>query len=192
MTTVLHRIDAEELEAIVGLMGMFLHGECYAFAIALSRGTGWPMVGIMRDGVILHAGVRSASGVLYDARGYVSNEEFAAPFAVPGSYTLVAVTDDMLRAMRPVSEMGIGTASKMAQARWPDLPWRDAALKSRVEAFADALEKLSREHGLWIRGAVPGSHPVIAFAGDDEGGYALRPTGLTYTIDRYLVRNVRQ
>ena len=187
MTTVLESIDKGTLEAFHDIWaGMFLHGECYAFAIALSRGTGWPMVGLMRDNKIDHAGVRRPDGMIQDIRGAISEQDFARPFPVSPLHLLLPVTEDELRTVAPVHEMMIATASRIAQALWPDIPWKEDTLQSRVIAFADALEKLSRDHGFWIRGATPGSSPMIALSGDDEGGYELQPTGLGYTINRYL------
>ena len=187
MTTIFKELDTESHEALHDIYeGMFLHGECYAFAIALSRGTGWPMVGFMQGDVVWHAGVRRPDGMLHDVRGAVCAEEFGRPFDTP-SPLLIPVSEDMLRAIKPIGEMIIATASRIAQALWPDLPWKTDTLVVRVQAFAAALEKLCREHGFWIRGATPGSSPMIAVSGDDEGGYVLEPNGFMYTIDRYLV-----
>ena len=187
MTTILKELDTESRETLHDIYkGIFLHGECYAFAIALSRGTGWPMVGLLHGDALCHVGVRQPDGMLHDIRGAVSEEEFGEPFDTSSS-VLVPVTEDMLHAITPVGEMIIMTASRTAQALWPDLPWKENTLVVRVQTFAAALEKLCREHGFWIRGATPGNSPMIAVSGDDEGGYVLEPTGFTYTINRYLV-----
>lgn len=167
--------------------GIFLDGECYAFAIALHHGTGWPVAGLIYRDVIRHAAVERPDGLLQDVRGPVSREEFSKPFSISPPYEICVITEHDLYAAREIKPMAIDLASRMAQALWPDLPWRDG-LHKRAVAFLNDLEIISRKHGIWIRSAVPGSPPLLAQESNDEGGYVLSPTidALTYTIDRYF------
>ena len=170
--------------------GMFLDGECYAFAIALNEGLGWPMVGLMSGKEIRHAAVRRPDGKLHDARGPVSEQQFGHPFCFAPPYDLRTVTaEDLIRAGEPNGprKFSIDMARRTAEALWPELPWENS-LASKVSAFAEELEALSRKHGLWIRSSVPTAASMIAIGLDDEGGYELRPTvdGVTFTIDRYF------
>lgn len=189
MPTILHRLDENPSDHRMLhdlCRGIFLEGECYAFAIALHQGLGWPMVGLMRDGVIWHAGVRNPYGRIHDARGSLTEEGFCEYF--DGSPSDIRGIDiQELYAQRPVSELSIRRARRSAELLWPDLPWRDmTALK--VRAFAEELESVCRKHGFWIVGALPTALPRLFKGQGDEGGYEIRPTvdGNAFTIDRYL------
>ena len=166
----------------------FLDGECYAFAIALHRGLGWPMVGLKQGEVVRHAAVRSPAGELHDARGFISEEEFGRPFDCSPPYVLCEVSEKDLRAIRIVHSYTIDRARRMAEVWFPMLPWKDGGLVARISAFADELETLSRKHGFWIRAPFPAAPPVLAPDCGSEKGYALQPLsdGLTYAIDRYF------
>ncbi len=163
----------------------FLDGECYAFAIALHRGTGWPIIGLMNGEEIRHAAVQRPDGLFHDARGAVSEAEFVEPFGGIPPLTLRSLTEKDFEGIHyPHS---IHMARRLAEALWPELPWRDAKAE-KVTKFADALATLSRKHGVWIRSNVPGSPPMLAEGSGDEGGYVLTPTedGLAFSIDRYF------
>lgn len=183
--------DKESYETLHGLcLSVFLDGECYALAIALNRGLAWPMIGLMNGDEIRHVAVLSPDGRLHDARGYIFEKEFGQPFDLPGQQIIKVVTEkDLIIDGEPdmVRENTILMARKIAESLWPELPWKDT-FASRVSAFADELENLSRKHKLWIRSPVPASLPVIAVGDDDEAGYDLRPThdGMTFTIERYF------
>lgn len=167
-------------------IGGFLRGECYAFAIALHRGLGWPLVGLMQQGVAQHAGVRSPHGPLYDIRGPLSEHQFAAKYVNPPFY-FQELTEKDLYATRPIDDIVIRRARFVAEAIWPNLPWIDA-IAPKVKAFVDALEKLSREHGFWVSGATPIQMPILFAAEGDEDGYDVRVTmnGRHHTIERRL------
>ena len=166
MTTVIKRLEQEDLGFLHEMCrSIYLEGECYAFATALHRGLGWPMVGIMDfidstdKKVIRHVAVKSPDEILYDARGVVSDEELGVPFDLHSPYEMRTVTEDELvrdRETAEVRERSIRMAQKFAETLWPNLPWKES-FESRVKAFADALESLSREHELWIRSPVPAS-----------------------------------
>lgn len=190
MTTVFNKFEPgdEDWKMLHSIFsGKFLEGECYAFATALHQGLGWPIVGLMKEDVIWHAGVRSPEGVLRDVRGDLSEREFGSYFLTP-PFVLRDVLVADLYATRPIDGQFIKRARQMAEVLWPDLPWLDSAA-SRAIAFADELEVLSRKHGLWICGSVPADPPCLFQACGDEGGYQVRPMvgGFSHTIYRYLV-----
>jgi len=169
---------------------IFLDGECYAFAIALHRYTGLPLVGLIDQDTIRHAAVRCPEdGMLFDARGKVSEEEFREPFSKSPCCMLDSIEEKDLTEIRPVHETTIERAALTAGMLWPDLPWNKTSFLSRVRAFAKDLEEISCKHGIWIRAIVPGSPPILTQAFGDEGGYDVRPTldGQAFTIDRSLV-----
>jgi len=191
MPTIVRKLSREKRGFLHGACTtMFLDGMCYEFAIALHQGLGWPMVGLMKNAVVRHAAVMSPQEILCDVRGSFlpADERFGRPFSCVPPYDLSrGLIEEDLRAIRPINEHGISTARKMAEVIWPKLRWNDS-LASKVHAFADELEALSKKHGLWIRSSFPTTPPLLAIGMDDEGGYELRPTddGSTYSISRYL------
>jgi len=167
-------------------MSVYLHGECYAFAIALHRELGWPIVGLMHEGTVRHAMVqRPKDGRLFDARGSVPEGKVGKPFEISPPYNLAQVEERDLQAIQPVQEASIQWAVQVAEKLWPALPWRDS-LRERMRNFAEELETLSHKHGLWIRGSMPAQPPLLVPGNGDESGYALCPLadGSTYTIGR--------
>jgi hypothetical protein len=191
ITHTLRDIDPESIDVLHGMcVQIFLDGECYAFATALSEGLAWPMIGLMDGQVIRHVGVKSPEGNVYDARGHISEEVFANGFGLTPPYIVRTVIKEELGRVGESIEVranSVRLARKLAEAIWPELPWKES-LSSRVRAFADELETLSRKHGLWIRSAIPAAVPVIATGDTEEGGYKLLPTfdGCTFTIERYF------
>ncbi|HEY0947996.1 MAG TPA: hypothetical protein VGE53_00690 [Candidatus Paceibacterota bacterium] len=191
MPTVIHTLDEDrgDMEFLTFRFQLpYLEGECYAFAIALNQGLGWPLVGLMKGDEIWHAGVRAPNGKIYDARGPLTEEAFGGHF-MPPPHVIREVTEAELRATRPIADFSVQQARQFAEVNWPALPWQES-LASRIEAFASDLEVLSRKHGFWIDGPVPASLPLIIPGEGDEGGYELRLTvdGMKYTINRYLLR----
>ena len=166
---------------------IFLDGECYALAMAASQGTGWPMVGLMEDGVIRHALVQRPDGLLHDVRGPVEVADAGKPFGIK-SPDIRPITEADLLARRPVDN--IGFALKVAMALWPDLPWREGTMHARVLAFTTELEEVCRRHGIWLRGHVHTMPPVLAEAFGDEAGYTITTTddGMAYQINRRFSR----
>ena len=142
----------------------YLHGFCYLFAEALHQGLGWPMLGIEGPGgTIPHAAVQCPDGRLFDARGYVTHEEFGRPFGfnLPDGLSagkimrLRQVTGTELAAFDEIPaearERGIAQARVMAEMVWPDLPWL-ASIFAPASDFAAELEALCRKHGVWVCG----------------------------------------
>jgi hypothetical protein len=170
-----------------------IDGPCYELSIALHRGLGWPIVGLLDQSSPnqkwRHAAVRNPKGGLWDARGPVTEEEFGKPFPEMGSpYIIMNINEDDLRSIRTVHEIAVEIIAKIAEALWPELPWINGQ-QARYKKFADGLEALSRECNLWIGGPVPGCPPAIFPGGDNlEKGYVLEQTadGLGFRIDRYL------
>lgn len=188
MTTEIKPLHEEAVEAVHDFcMAVFLDGECYAFAIAMHRNTNWTLMGLIAHDQIKHAIVQDENGIFYDARGPVSEQELGKPFHIPPPYELKTITEDDLRRIRPVQELSIKRAQSTAEILWPNFPFKKS-IQAKITAFADDLEKISREHGLWIRSPFPASLPLLAETTGDEQGYTLEPThdGLTFTIDRRL------
>jgi len=163
--------------------GMFLHGSCYIFAIALHEGLGWPLVGLFvkKNGVELidHAGVRSPDGRIFDVRGFVSEEEFGGPYTNP-PYDMREVSKEDLNR----SEHFIRRARHIAEILHPELPWKETYV-SGVTVFADELEALCRKHNKWIRSPIAAHAPQLQEGNGNETGYELLPTidGLGYIIN---------
>ena len=172
------------------LIGLCLDGECYAFAIAMHRCLGWPMIGLMQGKLIRHVGIVDPDGNIWDCRGKITKEEFGKPFlGVKFPYETRPITEDKLKAIAPVlsnREPLIESLSKKAQMVWPELPWKPVTLIVRVRAFAEELEALSRKHGLWLYGNFPATLPAIAEGHGDEKGYCLEAVMSGYMINRIL------
>lgn len=189
MTIKVEELEPKYLETLHSmLIAMCLDGECYAFAIALSRGLGWPMMGLIHKNEIRHAAVLTPDEKFWDARGAVNEAEFGKPFGVLPPYDLRPITEDDLQRVKPVHEYLMESILKKAQIVWPNLPWKADALKYRVLLFAKELEELSRKHGLWIYGSFPTALPVITEGQGNETGYELKPTidGSSFFFNRTL------
>lgn len=187
MPTIMHPLDADDYIKNRDIArGTFLEGECYAFAIALHQGLGWPLVGLIKKDVIWHAGVENPVGFIYDGRGMLTRKEFTEYFGGSPS-EMRPIEIEELYAQRPIQPRAINLARAIAEALWPELPWRES-LASKALAFADALEKLCREHQMWIVAPSPTQRPCLFTGHGDEGGYEVRPTtnAKAFTIDRYL------
>lgn len=169
-------------------ISMYLDGQCYELAAAISRYTGCPMMGIIENGVIRHAVAQIAPGIYYDARGEVTRERLGEPFGIAPPCELRKVTLEDLRAVRDVPERRIRTAAKIAQTLWPLLPWNANSHIHRVRAFAEGLENLSRTFDLWIVGPVPNpaSWPLVSIGAEEDDGYVLvsNEDGMGYRITR--------
>jgi len=161
--------------------------QCYTFAIALSRGLNWPIIGLMEGDVISHAVLIGSDGMYWDARGPVTEGELGKPFGILPPYKVQQINEKDLMTAGSVSEVDIDSISRKAQAIWPGLHWGKKTLKSRMLAFAADLERISRKHGLWIHGFIPNFPPAIAEGEGDEAGYRVE-TNLdgSYAINRVI------
>lgn len=182
----LSREDRDDLSMLI--KSAYLKGGCYELAIALSRGLGWQMVGLMRGEEIYHVALRHPTNAknMFDARGFFHEKDFGAPFGLPRPYVTKDVTEKDLRAVREIREHAVESAAKQAGARWPDLPWKNG-LHMRVLAFAQELEALSRKHKIWIFTNIQETHPpMLSVDFGEESGYEVGAMlgGLTYAIRR--------
>lgn len=175
---------------------VFLKGQCYEFAIAVSRNTGWPMVGLIAHETIWHVAVRMPKknfGEDYiDARGPFPEEIFGRPFRERRPYRLREVTEEELLAVRKsngqiISAHSIRWAGLISQMVWPELEWKHGP-KAQASAFLTELEALSRKYGLWVCAPYPTTQPFLSYGGGDEKGYSLTPspTGLFYSMNREI------
>lgn len=194
-------LDEETLDHLRGIISaVYLDGECYELAFALHRLTGWPIVALNTIGLketdlehaFRHAAVRDPKGMLHDARGTVSPQDFGRPFGLRTSVEsrLHVVTEDEVRQVRPVNEYAVNRAAQLAEVVWPELALLAEARRSRYQRFVEALEALSREHGIWVRSPLPAAHhrPCLAEGEGDELGYDMQPSieGNAYLFDRRL------
>lgn len=196
MPTAFDPLDEESRKTLHDMsMGTYLDGECYAFAIALSDSLGWRIIGLAEGYTIRHALVEQPDGHLRDVRGSFAKDDpqLGMPFGhTPNKYDLQIITASDLRVRRPVGERHIRLARRLAEVIWPELPWKHSN-QSRVQAFMDDLESISRKHRIWIRAPYPAARPVLADGDDEEGGYVLTPTddGMTFVFDRYFTSERR-
>ncbi|MDR3558693.1 MAG: hypothetical protein P4L61_04115 [Candidatus Pacebacteria bacterium] len=192
MSLKFEKLNEESLQILDDMArSIYLDGQCYEFAIALHRGLGWDLVGVMTGSivgsVIRHALVKSPDGKLWDIRGTVPVPEIGKPFDLDKVTLEYIMTEDMLRQVRPISESAINRASLFAQALWPDLPWRETTLRRKAFFFMADLEGLCRKHGIWIRAPYPAAQIVLCESCGDEKGFKLSPTlDGQYFFDRVL------
>lgn len=193
MATTYRPIKGEDRECLLRMCtGMFLEGQCYEFALALHRGLGWPIIGLIHQDTIFHALVRDPEGNHWDSRGKLKDSEISAPFCVPSPPELREVTYKELLSVREgngltIVEHSIETASCFSQTLWPELPWKDTRA-SKIQHFLADLEELSRRYGIWIRGPVPAASPHLSEEFGEESGYWFAPTvdGFGFYFDRNL------
>ncbi len=170
--------------------GTYLDGHCYEFAIALHRGLGWPMIGLMQSSgkskVIRHVVLKGPLGH-FDCRGYLNKKDAKKHSLLPSSYTLLPVTEDMLRAVRPINERDIDVARNKAETLWTSLPWRQRRIDKFV-AFLTELEALCLKHGVWIRSGGSIGRPIVEDIVGDETGFNVRASGIGngFSFDRTL------
>lgn len=151
VATIVKKLDRIGKHFLTDLIQASIYGQCYHLAIALHHGLGWPLVGLIDNGKIIHAGVRSPEGKLWDGRGKVSEKEFVKPFS-KNPPVIRDITEDDLQTTGTVQKHAVEVMQEKAQAVWPKLPWKQKTREERVVAFADELEALSRKHKLWVCG----------------------------------------
>ncbi|MFA5173067.1 MAG: hypothetical protein WC435_01520 [Candidatus Paceibacterota bacterium] len=178
-------INRKELRSFI--KSFCLDGECYAFAIAFSRGTGWPIYGLMKNGIIRHVAVKGPS-CFWDGRGPFCEKKFGEPFSISSPYELRVVTEEELKAIRPdLNEIKIDFISRICGAAWPKLSWKENTFIKRILSFAQDLEEASKKHNLWIFGPVPNIIPLITNGCGDES-YSLGASldGSSFSINRQI------
>lgn len=188
MPTVLVTPHEKELRLIREMWApMFLEGECEAFAKALHRGLGWPIVGLMRDDRIVHVLVKRPDGAFHDARGIVQGAELGAPFGVRQVYDIRPFEENEMGSFG--HERMIQKAMHVAMMLWPDLPWKPDGTLTQMFTFVDALEKLCQEYQCSLWSPSSETHPIIVSpAIGDEAGYTLKPlaSGIGFALERRL------
>lgn len=182
--------DMETERFLLEAVAATIHGNCYPIAIALHRGLDWPLIGLTDGKDIIHVGVRAPSGLLWDGRGELTEEEFRRPFSALSSFTIQDISEcDLFDKSYPAAECWIEVMLKRAQLAWPSLPWKVPTPQNRVMAFASELEALSRKHGIWVCGMTPMSLPILCECPTNEAaGYKVELTaeGNAFTINRTL------
>lgn len=192
MSIKLEKLDQENWDSLHRMATcIYLDGQCYEFAVALHRGLGWKMVGLITGSVvgpvIRHVLVESPDGKLWDVRGVVPLAEIGKPFNVDKVALEYVMTEEKLKAVRPISEEAIERASLVAEALWPELLWRTNTFQGRALWFMSDLESLCRRHGVWIRAPYPVAQIVLGKAYGDEEGFRISPTmDGQYFFDRVL------
>jgi hypothetical protein len=173
------------------IMGMALDGCCYELAVAIARGTGLPLVGLRGDFqgkiTLRHAGVQLPDQTILDARGPVTLFAFMSAFYPDLTASVVPISEDDLRAVRPLDEAAVHLLARLSASQWPTLPWR-TNFQMRATAFLAELEALSRKHNMWIYGPYPVAMPRISEDKSSSAGYRLLPTaeGLGLMIERHF------
>lgn len=164
-----------------GIVGMYLHGGCIAFARAAQERTGWPAVSVdTTAGTFAHVGLRMPDGRVFDARGPLSEADFAGGWMGP-----VRPADlDALERAYPYSEFMGRTARTHLHLLFPDFAGSHPDAE-RLEAFAAELHELCRRHGFHIRPAF--AHGALVYPSyGDEAGYDIRMHAGTLTLERVL------
>lgn len=192
MPTVIKPLDDDVREFLDNMLkGIYLEGQCYEMAIALHRGLNWPLIGFVQDmygqSVIRHAAVRHPENGFFDGRGWVSEQNFFAPFGEKGSIITFELETELKHRTRPIQESGIKMAGKLAMSRWPELPWVADTYFQKIGAFLNDIERVCRRHGFWFSSPTAAGWPMIVTGENDEVGYALATTGNgAYTANRLL------
>jgi hypothetical protein len=161
-------------------MAIYLHGNCCLFATALHRGLGWQIVGLFdKNGKLYHAGAMSPDGAIWDVRGEVSEQKFAALFKMELPYSIRKVSEEdisLKKEEKEIEEIKIGITLKQAMRLFPDLPWKQETFEAKVFSFLKEVEALSRKYDIWIFGSFPTKLPLLAEGCGGEKGYELGVT----------------
>ena len=174
MTRRIRLEDDEQMEADA-MLSCGLDGECYAFAIAFQRLTGYEIVALSTpEHTYRHALVRDQQGRLYDARGLVTEEELGAPFGVSESYVLRVVTHEDLRRIRPIAESSIEWAERLIETHWPELVVTPSRFTQCLEGFLAELEQLTKRYQIYLRGPSEGMPARLFVTGGDPIVYRYR------------------
>lgn len=164
-----------------GIVGLYLHGGCIAFAFAAHRRTGWPAVSVdTPSGTFAHVGLKTPDGRIFDSRGMLSEQDFAGNWGGP----LKDADLDGLRQAYPYSEFMGRTADTHLQLLFPDFPGAHPQA-DRLEAFAKDLHELCQRHGFHLRPAF--AHGMVVYPSyGEETGYDIRVHAGVMTVERLL------
>lgn len=194
MTTIVIPLSkkSDDWKSIHSHLDGYLHGKCYPFAIMLHENFGWQIIGIVEKGVVQHAGARTPDGKIFDARGFVTEEEFVTPFKLSRTCKIKPIKVDQidLRVKDPSStrsvEEDMDFAEKVSRRLWPELPWKDNFIE-RAKKFADELEELSKKYGVYISYPITTCPPILFEMDGGEGGYTISQLPLgNFSITRRL------
>lgn len=173
-------------------LSVYLDGECYAFATALHEGLGWGIYGLMQGETIRHAVVKNPDiGRFFDARGFwmYSKSEMGGPFQMTDFEMRAIDAQDLIRPEESpeARSYSVERARVLAETLWPELPWKESTA-SKMAAFIEELEALSRKHGIWIRAPLPAAPAALTVGEGDEGGYTIC-AGLAgvFTMNRHFL-----
>jgi hypothetical protein len=155
----------EGREPLITTFGGYLHGKCFIFALAVSRGTGEQLVAVETHSGIVHAGVRTAGGMCKDIRGTMDERSFAEPFVSGDHVVRQTSEEELLRVSlaangEPIREDVIERARIHAESAWPTWPWKESHLQNVLQ-FAEELSLLCKKHGVWLREMYPATPPII-------------------------------
>ncbi|MDD4931282.1 MAG: hypothetical protein PHG66_04045 [Candidatus Colwellbacteria bacterium] len=181
-------MDRSVRHVLAQFLAASIYGQCYHLALAMHRDLDWTMIGIM-DGVnIIHVGVVSPEGDIWDGRGKVSEEKFAEPFKKDSNKIVIGINEADLIATGTVIEEMVKLYLEKSRIIWPNLPWKTPSCLDRVVAFTEELESLSRKYRLWVCAPFPAARPALFEGYDDEEGYELEITadGRTCLINRKI------
>lgn len=179
--TIFHQVlEGEDREILHSmLVGRCLDGQCYEFALALRRLTGWSLWALSsHEHAIRHLLVKDEEGVLWDVRGPLRDlQEIGQPFGVDQPYDLYEVTVDDIRRVRRIDADAIETCMRVIEVLWPNVARTESRMR-RQEAFLRELEELSRAHGIWVRAPTEAQHmwPILTEAFGEEVGYTMAPS----------------
>ena len=175
MPTSIKRLSDSEKEDLRSVFAAaYMCRPCVAMAVAAHRRTGWPIV-VLRSaaGELLHAGVNAPGRGYLDVRGVLPEEEFRGSRQGALSWA----EEEALMDEAGVAEDDVTKAARLLCLLFDDLPGTNV-LAARFGGFADALEALCREHGVWLR--ADGPRGIIAYeAYGEEVGFEVSfgPTG---------------
>lgn len=194
MTTIVIPLSksSDDWRSIHSNLANYLHGKCYPFAVMLHENLGWPAIGIINGDTIEHAGIQTPDGRIFDARGFVTEDEFPGPFKLDPGWRIELIEIDQidLRKIKPSLardvEEDMGFAERISRRLWPELPWENN-LVTRAQGFASELEELSKKYGLYISSPFRTSPPMLFEIDGDEGGYTIEQLPLgNLSINRRL------
>lgn len=185
-------LTEEEREPLVSFLGGYLKGMCFIFAIAVARGTGEQLIVVEDRSGIVHAGLRTGTGMCKDIRGEMDQASFTEVF-VSGDHLIRETSEEELLRVslaannEPISEDMIAQARRHAESVWPMWPWKGGHL-DQVTKFVEELEVLCRKYGVWLREPYPTTLPLVYPSDGEEKGFEL--VQLPNVSNQYMLRRV--
>lgn len=173
--TIIIPIKKKDRKLLHAMAGTFLHGQCYAFALAVHAGTGWDLCGLMNGDIIQHVGVRDLKGRFFDARGFVEESDIVVPFSREFDTTckFKKVAPEDLHAAKEMPKEVLSQARRWAELLFPELPWPDTE-RQYIADFLLELENLCKARGFYICSKIP-DVPISIYRMDgDEKGFEMQ------------------